>query len=403
MSLLNPTYLQASAASTGQMKKKKRGQAQGQMQTNPMAMNNMMMMQVPGYQNYANMDPSMYMDPSTMYAMAQSGMFNINPAMNQGMMAAQPPPPPPLINPPLPTSGNKTDYTKNVNLAGKEYKKRSRNDSDKPPAKRVKPEDRVTVFVGGLHPDSDEDSIWDFFDEKGIALTSVRKKDGKMFGHIDLVNPGDLHKVLAINGEMFMGFPVRLEKSSVAPPAVTTEGKDTKTLFVANLSDSVTEQTLREFFPDSLEVRYPVDKSGTHVGYAFIKYGDEAKVKSLIDEFQGVSLEGNSMILDYAAGKNPTAHKGPSDGDKDPNSLFVGNITKTATKEVISKLFPKCCEVRFPNGEGKSNFCFIKFEDPKDARETFNDKEKIQLDGKNLIIDYAVSKQGRKKNDDTFS
>lgn len=61
---------------------------------------------------------------------------------------------------------------------------------------------------------------------------------------------------------------IEKEKDNASTPArqSTGRGKDDSTLFVKNLADDTTEDSLKEFFPESVEIRMPRKPDEGHRG-----------------------------------------------------------------------------------------------------------------------------------------
>ena len=92
-------------------------------------------------------------------------------------------------------------------------------------------------------------------------------------------NPEDLEKALKVNGKKIGDNELTVEKAkskfdekSPKPqkdkPQTPgkTGGKDDATLFVKNLAEDTTEDSLKEFFPESVEIRLPRKPDESHRG-----------------------------------------------------------------------------------------------------------------------------------------
>lgn len=182
---------------------------------------------------------------------------------------------------------------------------------------------------------------------------------------------------------------------------------DEKTLFVKNLAETVTQDTLRDFFTESVEVRLPSRPDGGNKGFAYVVFSDEATVEQMLNDHQGEDLEGSSLYLDYAGSRGNKSKSARSDysggrrsgggsGEK-TKVLFVKNLSYNATEEDLLDAFEGCESarlIRFPDTGKPRGFGFVEYASQTDATNALKDKQGFDIDGREIYIDYASDRQG---------
>ncbi|OWF52089.1 glycine-rich RNA-binding protein GRP2A-like [Mizuhopecten yessoensis] len=185
---------------------------------------------------------------------------------------------------------------------------------------------------------------------------------------------------------------------------------DEKTLFVKNLAESVTEDSLKSFFSDTVEVRLPSRPDGAHKGFAYVVFDDEAAVEQMMNDHQGEDLEGSSLFLDYAGSRGSKAKSARSDysggsggrrsgggsGEK-TKVLFIKNLSYNATEKDLLTAFGGCESarlIRFPDTGKPRGFGFVEYTSQEDATDALREKQGFDIDGREIYIDYASDRQG---------
>jgi RNA recognition motif-containing protein len=86
-------------------------------------------------------------------------------------------------------------------------------------------------------------------------------------------------------------------------------------LFVGNLSWSLTEDMLRDFFAqfgEIVDLKIIIDRAtGRSKGIAFVEFADEAMAQAAIDGANGTELEGRALVVNIA---RPPAPRDPNRG-----------------------------------------------------------------------------------------
>ncbi|XP_063445969.1 nucleolin-like isoform X1 [Mytilus trossulus] len=289
--------------------------------------------------------------------------------------------------------------------------KRKKEAQNKKESKKQKTDDSdtITMFVGNLPKEMDADKVEKIFTKKGIEVKEVRRPEKKKFAYIDLENNDDLEKALKLHGKKIgdselvvekAKSKIEKEKDNASTPAKqsTGGGKDDSTLFVKNLADDTTEDSLKEFFPESVEIRLPRKPDDSHRGFAYIVFKDPSEVESALKDKQGSELDGNALYLDHSGSKktfqSPAGGNfGGSSGEAGKSKvLFVKNLSFDTDEHGLKNAFSGATAARiakFPDTQKPKGFGFVDFDSAEDAQSAFNAMKGKEIDGRQIFVDFA--------------
>ncbi|KAK0051114.1 nucleolin [Biomphalaria pfeifferi] len=329
------------------------------------------------------------------------------------------------------------DEEETVKKADSNKRKKEKSEKKDKKAKKQKLDESVsgegvTLYVGNLDKNTTEDEISNFFSEKDITVSEVRKIPNRSNGFVD-VSSSDAEKALALSGSSFGKFKITVEKAKAkgqkeANKSFNSPGgggdasdKDSRTLFVKNLPEDATTESLEEIFDTASQVRIP-QKDGAHKGFAFIEFPDVDSLEAAMSEKQGVELNGNSLYLDYTGSKsNFNKQRGGGQqrggrgndrrggrggfggGDRKSNSglrgeskvLFVKNLSYNTDESSLTSAFDGAVSARiptFPDSGKPKGFAFVDFESADAAAEAFDSMNGQSIDGRQVTLDFAADK-----------
>lgn len=216
------------------------------------------------------------------------------------------------------------------NLPIAEAGKRKAMDEPAGPPKKVKldngdaapagenAEEVKSIFVGRLSWSVDNDRLAEEFASCGEVVSATVQMDrntGKSrgFGYVHFATAEAVEKALAMNGTEIDGRAVNIDRSTQADKSQVRERRaktfgDTvsppsSTLFVGNLSFSVTEDAVWSFFNDYgvKSVRLPTDReTGRPKGFGYVEFEDVEGAKKALEASNGAEIEGRTIRLDYS-------------------------------------------------------------------------------------------------------
>uniref|UniRef100_A0A8C6S4E9 Nucleolin n=1 Tax=Neogobius melanostomus TaxID=47308 RepID=A0A8C6S4E9_9GOBI len=279
-------------------------------------------------------------------------------------------------------------------------KRKAEGKKETPPAKKAKTEEGFCLFVGNLNPAKDFDelkaALKTFFGKNDLEVIEVRLGASKRFGYAEFSSEEDLLKGLELNGKKFMGQELKLDRArSKENSQEGRKERDSRTLFVKNLSFSVTVDDLKTIFEDAVDIRLPPGQNGSNRGIAYIEFKTETEAEKMLEETQGTDLHGRAIMVDYVGDKSqkggrmggaPTASK----------TLVVNNLAFSATEEILQSTFEKAVSIRIPQNNGRSKgFAFIEFESTDDAKDALENLNSTEIEGRSVRLEYSQNAGNR--------
>lgn len=167
-----------------------------------------------------------------------------------------------------------------------------------------------------------------------------------------------------------------------------------KTVFVSNLSSSVTEADLKAAFPNAELVNLIYDREGKSKRFAYVQLPSEEDVNAALKRDRE-PLNSRPMYISKCRAsleedKQP-AFKYAT--DVEPNKLFVKGLPVKYTKEDVEELFkPYGCTVAriITHKSGRSKgLAYVEFPNEQMAYEAMKAKDQCQID--NHTITVAIS------------
>ncbi|GAB1602910.1 nucleolin-like isoform X3 [Argonauta hians] len=282
----------------------------------------------------------------------------------------------------------------------KATKKRKKTTNNVKDAKKAKVDEPVTVLCRNVPQDVSIEKFEKFLNKKGIAFTAVRKRDDRMFAHIDLTNPDDLDTILAMKKLKYKGSSLLFEKGRPLGAAKPKRSKedDSKSMFVKNLSfnDSkdIIRSNLMEIFPDARNVRIPV-KGSSHRGFAYIEFESSEEVKDAVQCKQGIECGDRKLFLDYAEGSSQKKRGSRNDEPEESTVLLLRNLSYESTEDSLQSYFKEAVDVRIPifsDSQKPKGIAFVEFESVSKARSALSKYDGTTIDGRAVRCCFARSR-----------
>jgi len=179
-------------------------------------------------------------------------------------------------------------------------------------------EENTTVFVGRLSWNVDNDRLAQEFAHCGeveSANVQMDRETGRSrgFAYVKFKDAAGCAKALEMNGQEIDGRAVNVDMSTPIDKDKSREKRaktfndqvspPSSTLFVGNLSWSVTEDTVWSFFNEHgvKNVRLPTDReTGKPKGFGYVEFEDIEGAKKAFEASNGAEIEGRAIRLDYS-------------------------------------------------------------------------------------------------------
>ena len=274
----------------------------------------------------------------------------------------------------------------------------------------------VKLFVGNFSDDATEDMLREMFQVCGTITDVYVPKDG-----ITGLNKGHAYVSFStveeamtaygtLNDTDLAGNSVRIDYAEVKPrpvraPVASAKAPSLK-LFVGSVSESATEDDLRELFRpcgELTDVYVPKNAdTGAGRGFAFVSYLTVDEATAARNTLNGAELLGKSIRLDYAEVKEPGGGGGGGVSKPPSFKLFLGNISQECSEDHLREAFGAYGEITdcfLPKDEngGNKGIAFLSFSSVDEARTAKDALDKTEVAGDNIRIDFAEIKERASK------
>uniref|UniRef100_A0A0C9RIN6 Polyadenylate-binding protein n=1 Tax=Wollemia nobilis TaxID=56998 RepID=A0A0C9RIN6_9CONI len=260
----------------------------------------------------------------------------------------------------------------------------------------------VSLYVGDLDAGITEANLTEHFGKMGI-LTSVRVCRDTMtqcslgYGYVNFMDPAEAGRALdALNYTKMNGKPIRIMWSHRDP---LTRKSGVGNIFIKNLHESVTHANLHETFNkfgNILSCKVAM-QDGKSRGYGFVHFESEESANAAIENMDGTTIEGKQV---YVGKFIKRQDRMGSSADQKFTNLFIKNLEKDVTEELLSEKFSKHGKIvnivimKDENGNSKG-FGFVNFDNPDDAKKAVESMDGSQLGSKVIYVGRAQKKAER--------
>jgi RNA recognition motif-containing protein len=200
-------------------------------------------------------------------------------------------------------------------------------------------------------------------------------------------------------------------------------GDDARKLFVAGLSDSVTEEVLKGLFAGtgatSVEVNIPRDRmTGRPRGFAFVTLGSAEEAAKARSELDGSLQAGRSMaVRPFTAegggggggGGGREARPARDGQGQEERTLYVRNLPYECTREDVAEVFKGAGvtdidRIHLPvgmDGRGKG-FGFVTLRNAAAAQGALPSLQNLSLRGRPIVVNIARAREDRERDRASF-
>ncbi|XP_045570464.1 nucleolin isoform X2 [Salmo salar] len=289
-----------------------------------------------------------------------------------------------------------TEKVKVQAVAATPVKRKAEAEDETSPAKKTKCiNDGFCLFVGSLNTSKKieeiNDALANFFTSHSLLFQDIRVDITKKFAYVDFYTEENLTKALELNGETILDRKMRLGKAKVKDPTVDDKkAKDARTLFVKNIPFAATKEDLKKVFDTAVEIRFPGGIGTPSKGIAYIEFKTEAIAEKVLEEKQGIEVQGRVIVIDFLGEKSQQQKiiKAPAEATPN-NELLVTNLAYAVKEDALKEIFLKAVSVKIPQSNGKPRgHAFIQFQSVEDAKEALESSVNKEISGRAIRVEF---------------
>ncbi|TYI04063.1 hypothetical protein ES332_A11G388700v1 [Gossypium tomentosum] len=267
------------------------------------------------------------------------------------------------------------------------------------------PASTVSLYVGDLHPDITDGTLFDAFNEfKGISSVRVCRDSSTgrslCYGYVNFSSLQDAHFAMEkMNHSTLNGKMIRVTWSLRDPDA---RKSGVGNVFVKNLSESIDSVGLQELyqkFGNVISCKVATFEDGKSMGYGFVQFESEESANAAIEKLDNTMIGDKEIYVGKFMKKCDRVLPSP---DVKYTNLYVKNLDPDINEEVLQEKFSEfgkiaCLVVaRDENGTSRG-FGFLNFECPDDAKKAMESMNGSQLGSKVLYVARAQKKVEREQ------
>jgi polyadenylate-binding protein len=265
-----------------------------------------------------------------------------------------------------------------------------------------------SLYVGDLHPDVNEATLFEKFSAAGPVLSIRVCRDNASrlslgYAYVNFQQPADAERALdTMNFDSLHGKPMRIMWSQ-RDPAARRSGAGN--IFIKNLDKVIDNKSIYDtfsLFGNILSCKVATDEEGNSKGYGFVHFETEEAAQNAIQKVNGMLLAGKKVFV----GKfQPRAQRLRDMGEttKRFTNVFVKNFGEQMDKDELEKMFAKYGEITscavMCDGEGKSKgFGFVAFKNAEEAEKAVNEMHEQAVEGsENKLTVCRAQKKGERQ------
>ncbi|TYI04064.1 hypothetical protein ES332_A11G388700v1 [Gossypium tomentosum] len=255
------------------------------------------------------------------------------------------------------------------------------------------PASTVSLYVGDLHPDITDGTLFDAFNEfKGISSVRVCRDSSTgrslCYGYVNFSSLQDAHFAMEkMNHSTLNGKMIRVTWSLRDP--------DARKSGVGN----VFVKELYQKFGNVISCKVATFEDGKSMGYGFVQFESEESANAAIEKLDNTMIGDKEIYVGKFMKKCDRVLPSP---DVKYTNLYVKNLDPDINEEVLQEKFSEfgkiaCLVVaRDENGTSRG-FGFLNFECPDDAKKAMESMNGSQLGSKVLYVARAQKKVEREQ------
>ncbi|KAH8355004.1 hypothetical protein KR093_003751 [Drosophila rubida] len=266
----------------------------------------------------------------------------------------------------------------------------------------------ASLYVGDLHQDITEASLFDKFSTAGPVLSirvcrDVITRRSLGYAYVNFQQPADAERALdTMNFDLVRNKPIRIMWSQ-RDPSLRRSGVGN--VFIKNLDKTIDNKAIYDTFSafgNILSCKVATDEKSNSKGYGFVHFETEEAANTSIDKVNGMLLNGKKV---YVGKFIPRKEREKELGEKAKlfTNVYVKNFTEEFDDEKLKEFFEPYGTITsykvMSKEDGKSKgFGFVAYETTEAAEaavQALNGKE--MGEGKSLYVARAQKKAERQQ------
>lgn len=265
-----------------------------------------------------------------------------------------------------------------------------------------------TLYVGDLHPDIAENTLYEIFTPVG-PVQSIRvcrdvvTRSSLGYAYVNFSTQDDAERALTTmnyySSALTRDKPLRL-MWKIRDPSARKSG--TGNIFVKNLNHSVDNRMLYELFTvfgNILSYKVAAADNGKSLGYGFVHFESDAAATIAVKNADGLIVAGRKINVSKFLNKKEREEAGQS--TRSFTNVYVKNVPEAICNEDgLRELFSVYGEItsmhvpRHDDGVPKG-FAFVNFKSPYMAQKCVAQMNECEADENALVVRRAQTRQER--------
>lgn len=262
----------------------------------------------------------------------------------------------------------------------------------------------AALYVGDLHPDVTEATLYEKFSSVGPVLSLRVCRDAISrrslgYAYVNYQQPGDAESALdTMNFDLIKGKPIRIMWSQ-RDPSLRKSGIGN--LFIKNLDKNIDNKSMYDTFSafgNILSCKVMLDENGISKGYGFIHFETEEAAKRAVEKVNGMLLNQKKVYVGKFIPHKERC-KQMLVKPKIFTNIYIKNLMEMTEGKLYELFSPfgkitSCVVMRNSDGSSKG-FGFVAFDNPLSAENAVKDLHEKEICGQKMYVAKAQKKAER--------
>lgn len=262
------------------------------------------------------------------------------------------------------------------------------------------------LYVGDLHPDVNEATLYDKFSTAGPLLSlhvcrDLMSRRSLGYAYVNYHTPTDAERALdTMNFDIVKGRPIRIMWSQ-RDPSLRKSGIGN--VFIKNLDKKIDNKAMYDTFSafgNILSCKVALDEVGQSKGYGFVHFETEESAYKAIIKVNGMLLNGKKVYVGKFVSRSER-EKLLGDKAKIFYNVYIKNFANELDEKALTDMFDKfgpitSLKIMCSDDGTSKGFGFVAFEKYQSAEKAVDELNGREIkEGVNLYVGRAQKKSER--------